>query len=56
MSFDAIGAFVMTEPFGLNTGIARIFTACESMSSNLVHLGFFDLLPPSGMQGCHDLL
>ncbi len=25
MAFDAISTFVMTKPFGLNTGIARIF-------------------------------
>jgi len=54
MSFDAIGAFVMTKPFGLNTAIAGILHCLQSMMSKRVHFGF-DLLSYLHVQSRHDL-
>jgi len=41
MAFDAIGAFVVTEPFGLDTGIARIFHSLRIDDQQSSPLWFF---------------
>jgi hypothetical protein len=56
MTFNAIGALVVTKSLGDNAYVAVFLTACESIMSKRVHFDFFYVGSDLSMQCCQDAL